>query len=281
MQSPTPLPTHDLRNAMNERAIRIQAQSFEVYSQGTQIGFEPPFGDRAENPTGFYFWWRMLQYVFSLPDPNKLAPLAIQLSVKDRGRVDRYLQAAEELASGPFMSHGGGVTVRLAPGVEEEIEADFAHKENLRGFSVLFRQFYSRQEGASFGSMMDLAWQQNAKVADDDQADREDFIKAWRKAEGRLRQRTANVAVGKRAVALGVSAMSEVPFEWHPTPERLISAFFYGDLIHWGQKVEELSLYRDCDFSDAAFRMSLFQAVTGLAHIYLGAAVAIRSFFPE
>ena len=128
---------------------------------------------------------------------------------------------------------------------------------------------------------MDLLWLLNEACVDEDKSRvRREFITAWRRAHGKLQQSTANVLVGKKAQSIGQMGPGGVPFENHKA-SRLIAAFFHGDLIHFGKRRDELSLYSDCDFSDANYRMSLFRAMTGLSHIYLGTAAALRSAFPE
>lgn len=63
--------------------------------------------------------------------------------------------------------------------------------------------------------------------------------------------------------------------------EQLISAFSHGDLIHWGDKSEQLEGLIDAPFKDAYHRMLLYKGMVGLAHLYIGYSVFLRSLFPQ
>lgn len=261
--------------------MKFTAASFEVYSQETEVGFDPPLSHLASCPASFEFYWKMIQYVFGLPDPNALRPV----SNPDFGddtliRLRRYCSAARELASGEFVCSSGGFKVSFGP-EGESIQADFGSKELLRGFSVLFRQFYSDSEPASFSGVRGLLWQLAASDETEVGDALREFLSSIHRAEKRLRRRTINVEVGKKAIVRGQMGGSAVPLESLPEPERLISAFFYGDLIHFGDKAEVLSLYSDCDFSDANHRLALGQSLLGLAHVYMCLAVAIEALLPD
>jgi hypothetical protein len=52
----------------------------------------------------------------------------------------------------------------------------------------------------------------------------------------------------------------------------LISIYNYGDDIHWGEKRQQVAAWNEFPFDSAWTRMACFEAMNGLAHIYLGFA---------
>ncbi len=47
--------------------------------------------------------------------------------------------------------------------------------------------------------------------------------------------------------------------------------------IHWGKRRDDLSALGVDDFNQAWARMHFFEAASGLAHLYMGFAVLVRS----
>jgi hypothetical protein len=132
------------------RTIPIRAVSIETLAADHPIGFPPPLAEHSESPDAFEANWHLIQFAFGLPDPRFFPPFKESVPADLLAVLRRYVSAAVELAESAFLAHPTGVTVNVLDGrLEEQIERNFPPKENIRGFSVLFRQFYSNDELAS------------------------------------------------------------------------------------------------------------------------------------
>ncbi len=171
------------------------------------------------------------------------------------------------------MAHPTGMTVHvLDDGSGERIDKNFAPNENIRGFSVLFRQFYSNEEPASFNAAQRTLRELNAQAGDNFVSIRDDYLRVWGRAAGKLRGFPLYILVGKQLQADGRWHFGELAGEQDPGPEMLISIYNYGEDIHWGEKVDQLAAWDASPFDSARMRMACFNAMVGPAHVYLGFA---------
>jgi hypothetical protein len=255
------------------RAIQIRAISIETLAADHPIGFPPPLAEYSGNPYAFEFNWHLIQFVFGLPDPKAFPPFTEAVAADLVTVFRRYTSAAVELAESTFLAHPTGVAVNvLDGGLEERIEKSFPPRENVRGFSVLFRQFYSNGEAASCKAVQNLLWRINEQAADDSTDTRSEYLKSWIRAAGRLRGYSLELLVSKRLEELGRIGPGPHANEHLPGPEVLISTYSYGEDIHWGKQRDQLAAYSKSEFDSAWTRMACFEAMVGLAHIYLGFA---------
>ena len=187
------------KNSGGGRTIQIRARSIETLAADHPIGFPPPFSAHSESPGAFEATWHLIQFVFGLPDPRAFPPLSEAAPPEALAVLRRYTYAAAELAESAFLAHPTGVTVNvLDDGVEEQIERSFPPRENVRGFSVLFRQFYSDEEAASFKKVQSTLGLLNQQAADSSVDIRRDFLRSWGRAAGRLSRLFAE-ALGRQA----------------------------------------------------------------------------------
>lgn len=258
------------------RTIPIRAVSIETLAADHSIGFPPPLAEHSDNPGAFEANWHLIQFVFDLPDPRAFPPFAERIPEDLLVVLRRYESAAVELAESAFLVHPTGVTVNvLDGGLEEQIEKSFPPKENVRGFSVLFRQFYANEEAASCKAVQNVLWRLNKQATDSSVDVRNDYLKAWARAAGRLRGYSLKLLVGRRLQELGRWPSGPLANEHLPGPEMLISTYSYGEDIHWGKQREQVTAYGESEFDSAWTRMACFEAMVGLAHIYLGFAQLI------
>ena len=62
----------------------------------------------------------------------------------------------------------------------------------------------------------------------------------------------------------------------------MISAYQYGDLIHWGNDRDNLSkLIGESEFEDGLTKIQFLQAVAALSHLYVGFGFLINSALAE
>ena len=255
------------------QTIQLRARSIETLAADHPIGFPSPLAEHSANPEAFEFNWHLIQFVFGLPDPRGFPPLTAAVPADTLTVLRRYTSAAAELAESAFLVHPSGVTVNvLNGGLEEQIGRSFPPRENVRGFSVLFRQFYSDEEAASFKKAQSKLGQLNQQTGDSSVDLRRDYLRSWGRAAGRLRGYSLKLLVAKRLEELGKIGPGPHANEHLPGPEMLISIYNYGDDIHWGEKRQQVAAWDASPFDSAWTRMACFEAMAGLARIYLGFA---------
>jgi hypothetical protein len=258
------------------RTIPIRAVSFEALAADHPTGFPSPLAEYSANPSAFEFNWHLIQFVFDLPDPRAFPPFARVVPESSLAVLRRYSDAARELAESAFLAHPTGVTVNvLDGGSDEQIEKQFPPRENVRGFSVLFRQFYSDDEAASFKAVQGVLRRLNNEAADEAMNARNVQLSAWGRAARKLRGSTLRLLVGKRLQEQGKLPPGPRVNEHLPPPEMLISVYSYGDDIHWGRQREQAAAFGKSEFDSAWTRMACFEAMVGLAHLYLGFAQVV------
>jgi hypothetical protein len=247
--------------------------SIETLAAGHPIGFPPPLAEHSDSPEAFDSNWHLIQFVFGLPDPRTFPPFTEAVAEDSLRVLRRYTTAASELAESAFLAHPTGVTVNvLDGGLDEQIEKCFPPRENVRGFSVLFRQFYSNDEPASCKALQNVLWRLNKQAADSSVDARGNYLKAWAQAAGRLRGYSLKLLVSKRLEEQGRIGPGPHANEHLPGPEMLISTYSYGEDIHWGKQRDQVAAYGKSEFDSAWTRLACFEAMVGLAHIYIGFA---------
>jgi hypothetical protein len=262
------------------RSIPVNARSFETLAtDGATLRFPAPLAERGTNSAGFEFWWKMLDFVFELADPATFPPLPTPPAGRDAAILTRYTSAAEDMAESALLSADERFTVHIPDDDDKEgverIETYFASNEVTRGFTTLFRQFDANKEPAGFSQVQRALRRADELAADEPSNERLSQLKVWGKACSRLHADSLKVLVGKKLRDQG-RWPGKIPGETGPSPTRLISAYQYGDLIHWGDHAEFLAIARD-PFEQAYQRMAFLEAVVGLTHVYLGFSVLVKA----
>lgn len=253
-------------------AVHITAVSAEALIQDRPLSFEPPLMERAPNPDAFVFWWRMLQYVFpDLVDPRTFSPLAGPLEANDLAVCLRYVAAAEEFAESQLLGADDEMTVRLDDDTDtEHVEAIVTSKEITRGFSALLRQFDAKEEPASFQIVSGRLRRASMATTDGMADERCALIDAWRTTQGRL-----HAVELKRLVRRKVDPQLEYGND-HP-PNYYLSAYHYGDFIHWDSKRDVIAVWETDPFHKHHERLAFLEAAAGLAHLYVGFSELVRT----
>jgi hypothetical protein len=258
--------------------VTLTAVSFESLALARPLAFPAPLAHLASSPSGFEYWWKLLQFAFNLPAPESIPPLPTAVSADDQRSADRYCAAAEELATSTLLGRGAGLQIRGGEhGRLETVITDFPSGEATRGFSTLFRQFYANDDKASYQAMQRLL--RNANDASEDAAreTRKEHLNRWARAQGQLRAWPVKVLVGRRLIEEGTLFGPGIPGEDSPSPEQLIKVFNYGELIHWGEASAELDSWKADSFKGPWRQMEFYEAVAGLAHLYNGFSLVVRS----
>jgi hypothetical protein len=259
-------------------SIRVVARSFEsLATDSTTLRFPAPLAERAANPAGFEFWWKMLEFVFELPDPARFPKLGMTPGGGDLAALRRYVTAAEEMAESDLLNAEDAFTVHVADGGAgiEHVDTTFTSNEVTRGFTTLFRQFDSGNEPASFLQAQRILREADLAAPDVRSSERLAQLKLWGRARGNLRAENLKVRVGQKLRAAGRWA-DGIPGEGTTSPETLISLYQYGELIHWRETGSILEPAAD-PFEYAMQRMAFLNAATGLTHVYLGFSLLVRA----
>jgi hypothetical protein len=256
-------------------AVTLTARSYETLAAGYPLTFPAPFaGDPGSED--FEYTWHLIQYAFDLPDPRAFPPFPHAPSAVEKSVLRRYCRAAQDLSESAFLRHPISLSVSLGDGIEASVNKEFPPSENVRGFSVLFRQFYSNDEAASFQSVQRLLRGMVRAQSDDDGGAREAYLRSWGRAVAKLRAHQLKVLVGRRLQRDGLWGPGELPGE-NESPQTLISVFSYGEDIHWGSQREALAAFDSDPFTGAWQRMNFFDSVAGLAHVFLGFSLLVES----
>jgi hypothetical protein len=257
----------------------MTAKSFESLAvDETNLSWGPPLADLSPNPAALEFWWKLLEYVFALDDPKRFPALAEQPKGDDLATLERYVAAAEELARSSLLSADDSIDVSIPDGRGEPIvQAQFSPTEWLRGFVVFFRQFHSGDEPASFNQAQAILRRLDAETSDEHSPSRTAALNAWGGTVKRLKGQNLKVRAGEKLQKEGRFPPGELPQQAGLSPEQLISAYNYGELIHWGHKRDVLSAVASDPFESGWQRMAFLDAVTGFAHVYIGFSLLVRS----
>jgi hypothetical protein len=262
----------------NPGAITVSGRSFEALAvDETVLAFPAPLAERGQKPESFEYWWKMLQFVADLPDPAAFPALPMPPVGQDLEALERYIAAAEEMAESSLLRGEDSATVHVADdgsGIDH-IDTTFTSNEIARGFTTLFRQF-DADEAASFNQVQRILRQASESAGDEYQAERLARLTAWGRARSTLRGENLKVRVGQKLREQG-RMPSGIPGEGGMSPVTLISVYQYGDLIHWTDKRSVIEAAAADPFQHAWQRLAFLEAVTGLAHLYIGFSLAVRA----
>ena len=254
--------------------VRVHTSGSEGLLAQRPLPFPAPMALTQPEPEAFYFNWRSLDYVFGLADPATFGRLAAPLSVEDQRVVDRYVRCAQDLAASAVVNTaGGGMNVDIADsGTGEDLTTAFPQRDRQIGFSTLLRQCDSPSEQAPFKRVTDILWQASRASQDGGSGDaREQIIASWRRASGRLHARSLNQLVREKLAR--EEHLEILNYEEEHAPSFLLSAFQYGDLIHWDEKRSVLEVWDQDKYTASHRRLAFLAAAVAIAHVYIGFAV--------
>jgi hypothetical protein len=242
------------------------------------LQFPAPLAEHGSEPEPFEFWWKQLAFVFELPDPRTFPELPAPLTDERQAIVDRYIAVAEDLARSRVIGAvDDGFTVRIDDNTDEtaEVLARLPSKEIQLGFAGLLRQLDSKEELASFSKTCDALWFAADAAQDEHHSRRLHQLKAWRRAAGQLHANSLNQLLRKKLVS--EHGFRVLAYEEVHAPQYLLSAYGYGDLLHWGRKRDVVAAFEADELSAAEQRSAFLAGAIGLTHIYMGFAVLARA----
>ena len=256
-----------------DRYATIRASSYESLALGTVVPYSLPFAKFGDEKA-FSYWWRLLYFAFELPSPYDFpAPPGLL----DAEFLHRYCDAAREMASSACLAYPSSVSVEAHRDNDghwvEMVSSDFPSSEVVRGFIALFRQFYSDGELASFAKVRNALIISATEASDSDASRRMAELRTWGKAHSRLLAYNLMELVGQRLIDEGRLGPEGIPSGGKP--KEIISAFAYGDQLHWGDQREVVSRWEADQFFGPWNRMHLLEITAGLAYFYMGFAIIV------
>jgi hypothetical protein len=262
--------------------LRVTVHAPEGLFAGRSLPFRPPMVERATGPAAFEFWWRLLDYIFGLPDPRTFPALPKALAEPEATIVRRYIETSSHLAESALLnSVGEGVIVKIDDDTDEEhVFPSLPARDIQVGFVALLRQCDSQGELASFQKVRNALWVANASEAGIEADERRATLAAWKRAMDQAHQRSVNQLLRDKLV--NEEGLGVFDFKEPDSPAHLLSAFNYGDLIHWGTKATVVQQWERTDeFTAAERRMQFLSAAVGIAHLHIGFAEIARAAISE
>lgn len=257
--------------------VNVQVRSFHDLVQDDPLRFEPPRVPGLDLRAAAY-WWHQIAYAFRFDDPRSFPPVGRDRFTSDQLEVlERFAAAAEELGESSVLSGEYRLRVDIGDETGESVEAQFPKGENLRGLSVLFRQFYSDEEIASFTRARKVLGEVCAQLEDAKRDKRLEQLRLWRKSHGRMRGAQLEMIVLEEMVSEGRVPPSTLELA-RKGPNYLISLYNYGELIHFGDKRGHLKeLVGAGPFEESWTKMEFLTTVTSFSHFYIGFAELIEA----
>jgi len=253
--------------------VRVGARTVEwLVTNEREPAFPPPLQEFVREPKGFIFWWKQLDYVFGLPDPTLFPPLPQRLTADDNALVERFVHVATQLAGSALLNavnEGFNVSVPNPATGPEKIEGHFSGTDIHAGFAGLLRQCDSPKEPAHFHRVHRILAQALEGADDGLSQERLRYLTAWKGAVGKLHGKSLNQLLREKFVREeGATAFA---YEEEYSPEKLLSVYNYGDLLHYDKKKSAvLEEWRRDEIVESDRRVAYLMAAAGLGHVYVG-----------
>lgn len=257
------------------KSSKINALTAERMLEDMPLPWATPGRNRASNPMGFDYWWRMLHYGVGPPSPYAIPPLTAVLSSEEQERAGRFVEMAGHLAASTLLNSNAGVTIRSKEaGSYSGHDTTFLGKDIEIGFSTLLRHLDDERENASYQRVHNTLWQVSATAADSDASARSDTLRLWGRKVKLIHRKSADQLVRDRLVRdEGLNAFA---YDEEHIPRQLIDMYQYGDLVHWAEFKEAVQP-EGVPFAADWQRESFFRAAAGVAHMYIGFAELVKA----
>lgn len=254
-------------------SAKFTAEGAAIFVLDRTLTFRPPMEERSSNRSAFDFWWKQLDYVFELPDPRLFPPLERLPAQADLDAVMRFTETAGDLAESSMLNaFDRGFNARKDDETGAEIvDTAFGLKDAQVGMSALLRHCDSRaqKDGARFGRVHEILATAAGLTPDlTAQAEQLRQLEQWHEAVVELHSRSVDQCLRDRLVR--ERGWKVFDYREHHRPDYLIRVYDYGDMLHWSRRSPELDALEPDDMLAAQNRHSFFEAMAGLAHLYIG-----------
>jgi len=261
---------------------RADAERFRRRQRGRGEGESPrqvPPGQVDHEIFGRRF--QHLGYVFDLPPGSTFPMLPRSVGEEDARLLRRYVSTTQELAGSSALNQRGvGYKVEFEPSGMASVDSSLPSAESVRAVAVLFRQLYANEEPASYERISGLLRKHVEGDHDDEAPIRRATLDAWREAQAKLRAHWLERLVIRKGQELG-RIPPEVAHQQEPySPEQVLSAYFYGEHIHWDRRSVQVEAWAKNPLDDARHRLLFLQAIGQLSSLYIGFAALVVTATP-
>jgi hypothetical protein len=263
--------------------VTLTFRSVSDRIQNRPLDWDVPMRDRLRDPADGEYVWRRIQYVFELPDPHGFPALAVVWTQKERVMLERYVDHAKRLAGTSLLGGKDRLSVSIAEDDSEDIDAVFSDPDVTAGFGTFLRQCYIPDEEASFSRVRKVLAVRVHALGD---AALEDTLKKWRRAQAALRRQALEELIQERLVEEGVMPAESPGPDGNvssnivraPTsPDQLLRAYWFADLIHWGDQRKALAALQRNPFETAWSDLYARKCAVEIGHLYIGFAVLVSN----
>lgn len=251
--------------------VTLSGESPEVLLTDMPMPYDPPGQRRGSDPQGFAHHWRQLHYVFDLPNPSLFPALPSALSGPDDAVVRRFIATTHDLAECSIVNVTGGFDVRWPDGATGEPvveDLDLPARDLQAGFTALLRQCLAPNDEITVSRIHSILWQASEAATDLHRDERLDQLRTWSRVLKRLRQKSLPQLVRDRYVEEEEWTLFD--HQEPRTPDELLLAYQYGDLLHWGEKHRDAVPADRESLEGAARQLDYLTAAVGLTHALIG-----------
>jgi hypothetical protein len=228
---------------------------------------------------GFEFYWAQLQVIFDFADPAKFPELPTKPTGDDLRVLERFATKSRDLATSTVLNADGDVSISVADdGQSEQVTSNLPAPDAIAGFAAVFRQFYA-DERAGFKAASGILMRAALDTTDGDAGRRIEELKLWGRSVGALKSKSVERLVHEYLATEGLfPALPPEEAANYPDleiPQQAISAYFYGEHLHWGDKSIILDQRAKDPVNEALFLLGFLTAASGLSHVFIGYGVLI------
>lgn len=206
-------------------------------SQKIELQFDPPMMSLGTRSRGFIYWWKMIQYVYALPNPFEF-PYVGTFSSADTRVLQRFVRICEEVARSRLVNYPTAWSISLdpSPGGDKTSFIDAPDSEVMRAGAVTFRQLFKGSEQASFNVVRNLVARQVNQLGAQAPAGAGETLRAWRVAHTEMSAAPLPHIADEASTAMWQRRARKKPdLPDVMSTHNLAEVFSYGDLIHWGE----------------------------------------------
>lgn len=257
-------------NGYGRTEFSVEGTTADSLVDDQGMRFAPPVspkGDRlvAQNA------WRRLQFALDMKDPGEF-PSKVELNSGERATLIRFRNVANDLGDSSVINGDWNFHATFRPGQVDEVRGELPSNLEMAGFASYLRQCDVQHEGASFNKVHKLLGKGLRSLSETEQEWGGAVLKSWRRARRQMKSQFVDQLVIERLAISGKTAPESIPnYPW--TPEWLMKSFNYGELIHWGNRREELETVTSLPPGHRRYvEFRFFEAAQYFGHFYLGVA---------
>ena len=273
--------TPDTPTDEHSSLINLHLESVGPDPSELRLPFPAPYAELSTRPDAFEVQWKLLSYVFALPDPSAFPALSLPLPPEAHSAILRYIHTCRTIAGYSLLVADRSLRLsKASPSAPITMAVEMPSDEIIRGFVTLFRQL-STDDTASFGvvknHIRDAVIAEGGALAVGGRR----TIRLWQSARASLLATSLNDQAQMKALEARWPKESSIPkSESTYTPQVLIDLFQYGEYIHWdGRRQDHAAMFK-VPAIGALLELQFQSAQIGLTHLYLGFAKLAEAAIP-